>query len=159
MNIILILYIGISRLFFLSKRYLKSLFIIILLFPLSCNSSESRYFKDDDGIMYFQNSGNKSSKKLYTGTIREYYSSGKIKSEYSYKEGKENGLFIQWYENGKKKQEGTSYNGEWNGTIISWWENGQKSSEVVYKDDILINVKGRWDQDGLERWTIDSLKD
>ena len=109
--------------------------------------------------MYTQNNGNKGSKKLYTGTIREYYSNGKIKSEYSYKEGKENGLFIQWYENGKKKQEGTSYNGEWNGTINSWWENGQKSSEVVYKDDILINVKGRWDQDGLERWTIDSLKD
>ena len=144
--------------FFLSKIYLISLLIITLLFPLSCNSSESRYFKDD-GIMYVQNNGNKGSKKLYTGTIREYYSNGKIKSEYSYKEGKENGLFIQWYENGKKKQEGTSYNGEWNGTIISWWENGQKSSEVVYKDDILINVKGRWDQDGSERWTIDSLKD
>ena len=158
MYIILILYIGISGLFFLSKIYLISLLIITLLFPLSCNSNESRYFKDD-GIMYVQNNGNKGFKKLYTGTIREYYSNGKIKSEYSYKEGKENGLFIQWYENGKKKQEGTSYNGEWNGTIISWWENGQKSSEVIYKDDFLINVKGRWDQDGSERWTIDSFKD
>ena len=158
MYIIPILYIGISGLFFLSKIYLISLLIITLLFPLSCNSNESRYFKDD-GIMYVQNNGNKGSKKLYTGTIREYYSNGKIKSEYSYKEGKENGLFIQWYENGKKKQEGISYNGEWNGTINSWWENGQKSSEVVYKDDILINVKGRWDQDGSVRWTIDSIKD
>tara|TARA_B100001093_G_C26484156_1_gene866172 strand:- start:246 stop:719 length:474 start_codon:yes stop_codon:yes gene_type:complete len=156
-NISIILYIGISRFFFLSERYSKSLLIITLLFPLSCNSNKSRYFKDD-GIMYFQNS-DKSFKKLYTGTIKDYYSNGKIKSEYSYKEGKENGLFIQWYENGKKKQEGTSYNGEWNGTIISWWENGQKSSEIVYKDDILINVKGRWDQDGSERWTIDSLND
>ena len=158
MYIILILYIGISGLFFLSKIYLISLLIITLLFPLSCNSNESRYFKDD-GIMYVQNNGNKGSKKLYTGTIREFYSNGKIKSEYSYKEGKENGPFIQWYENGKKKQEGISYNGEWNGTINSWWENGQKSSEVVYKDDFLINVKGRWDQDGSERWTIDSSKD
>ena len=158
MYIIPILYIGISGLFFLSKIYLITLLIITLLFSLSCNSNESRYFKDD-GIMYVQNNGNKGFKKLYTGTIREYYSNGKIKSEYSYKEGKENGLFIQWYENGKKKQEGISYNGEWNGTINSWWENGQKSSEVVYKDDILINVKGRWDQDGSERWTIDSLND
>ena len=157
MYIIPTLYIGRAGLFFLGKIYLISLLIITLLFPLSCNSNESRYFKDD-GIMYVQNNGNKGSKKLYTGTIREYYSNGKIKSEYSYKEGKENGLFIQWYENGKKKQEGISYNGEWNGTINSWWENGQKSSEVVYKDDILINVKGRWDQDGSERWTIDSFK-
>ena len=144
------------RLFFLSKRYLKLFLLISLLCSFSCNSNESKYFKDDNGIMYIQSGSNENSQKPYTGIIRTYYSNGKKESEYSYKDGKEDGPFIQWYENGNKKQEGTSINGEWNGNLISWWENGQKSSEVVYKDDILIHVNGRWDQDGLERWTINS---
>jgi len=148
---------GNLRLLTLNKRYLKLFSIILLLCFFSCNLNENKYFKDDDGIMYILYNGKKKFRKPYTGIITTYYSNGEKKSEYSYKEGKEDGLFIQWYENGNKKKEGISHHGEWNGTLISWWENGQKSSEIIYKDDILINVKGRWDQDGSERWTINSL--
>jgi antitoxin component YwqK of YwqJK toxin-antitoxin module len=157
MKIIFIFNLGISRLLFLTKKYSKLFLIVLLSYSFSCNSIEIKYFKDDNGIMYIESNGYENHQKPYTGIIMTYYSNGEKKSKYSYKDGKEEGAFIQWYENGNKKQEGTSINSEWNGTLTSWWENGQKSSEVIYKDDILIYVKGRWDQDGSERWTINSL--
>ncbi len=136
---------------------MKLFFILFLLFiSISCNSTKIEYYKDANGIMNICHNGIQDSLIPYTGQIISYYSNGKRESEFSYKDGKEDGLFTQWYEDGQKKQEGTSKDGEWNGLLTSWWENGQKSSEINYKNDIIINIKGRWDQDGSIRWTINS---
>ena len=133
------------------------LYSILLFISISCNSTKTEYFKDANGVMNIRYNSIQDSLIPYTGQIISYYSNGQKKTDFFYKDGKENGLFTQWYEDGQKKQEGTSKDGEWNGLLTSWWENGQKSSEINYKNDVIINVKGRWNQDGSIRWTINSL--
>ena len=72
-------------------------------------------------------------KKVYIGNIRNgkkegkwvsyYHTTGRKKSEYYYKNGKQDGLWTWWYKNGKKE------------------------GEQTYKDDELISSKD-WNEDG-----------
>ena len=61
-----------------------------------------------------------------SSVIKSYWSNGHIKHMRTWKDGKENGLFISWYESGMKRSEGTYKDGE----LISekyWHENGQRT--------------------------------
>ena len=138
------------------KRLL--LIVLSLLLIIGCEKAEVKYFKDENDIMYVEYNGKKSSQKPYSGKLLKFYQNGQNKSEYSYKDGKEDGIFTQWYENGKKKKEGTSKNGEWDGLVTSWWENGHKSSAVHYKNDVISEIVGRWGEDGSIIWTIDGSR-
>jgi antitoxin component YwqK of YwqJK toxin-antitoxin module len=88
----------------------------------------------------------------FTGKYVEYYSTnGQKKSETSYKDGKQNGLFTSWYENGKMKSEANYSDGEVNGLFSWWYENGQKMSETDYIDGKANGVTIEWDENGQKK--------
>ena len=77
----------------------------------------------------------------YTTLFRsEWYVNGQKKAEITYKNGKQDGLWIEWNENGQKMEETTLKDGELVGWI-KWYENGKvkeklkcgKSSESWYE--------------------------
>ena len=60
---------------------------------------------------------------------KEYYESGALKSEYTFKKGKREGLFKEYYESGALKSEYTVKNGKPEGPIKKYDENGEISIE------------------------------
>ena len=70
--------------------------------------------------------------KRVDGISKGWYPNGEKKSESTFKDGKNNGLYTEWYENGQKKYEETYKDGIVDGLVTSWYENGQKSLTINY---------------------------
>jgi antitoxin component YwqK of YwqJK toxin-antitoxin module len=81
---------------------------------------------------------------LFSGSVfgeepevkREYYDSGKLKSEAHYKNGKKDGLEILWYKSGKKSIETHYKNGKLEGYFIEWDPSGKEVSVKHYKNGL-----------------------
>jgi antitoxin component YwqK of YwqJK toxin-antitoxin module len=68
-------------------------------------------------------------------SVREYYKSGKLKSERSYNEEKQlHGPYNIYYENGQLQEEEIYKNGFFDGPHKTYYENGQLKSEAFYKN-------------------------
>ena len=65
---------------------------------------------------------------------KEYYPSGKLKSETRFKDGELNGVSKGYYESGKLSFEMPFKNGKLNGVQKEYYESGQLESERTYKD-------------------------
>ena len=114
--------------------------IILLLFLLigcSKESVELSKLQDRGGLYYKINS-----EEPYSGTSFELYDNGQKKSEGTYKDGKEDGLWTGWYDNGQKEIEGTFKDGKPDGLSTLWYENGQKRQEGTE------NEWTYWNEDG-----------
>jgi len=79
--------------------------------------------------------------KPYSGPIFSLYEDGEKKDEGTYKDGEQDGKWVEWYENGQKEEEGTYKDGEQDGKWVEWYENGQKEEEGTYKDG---EQDGKW---------------
>ncbi|MDG1775751.1 MAG: hypothetical protein P8H33_00005, partial [Crocinitomicaceae bacterium] len=81
---------------------------------------------------------------LFSGIYQEYYSNGKLESEFNYKENKKEGFCKKWYSNGKQKFEGNFKNNLKDSFCIEWdakgimdlkkYENGEEIP--ILKDDL-----------------------
>ena len=58
------------------------------------------------------------------------------------------GVYTFRYENGQKQYEGTFKYGKEDGLHTWWYRNGQKKFERTFKDGELVEVIGRWKEDG-----------
>ena len=83
----------------------------------------------------------------YTGVAVKKYRSGRKWQEFTYKDGKKDGLWTRWHPNGRLRSKRTYKDGKLDGPLTVWLENGQKSSEVTWKDGKKISEK-YWDGDG-----------
>ena len=99
----------------------------------------------------------------------EFYSTGQVKSETGYFEGKKHGLYKTWYENGEQKTQGKYQLGEDFDRYAEWFDNGNLKEQGEYRDGVyfMINRRskggsklvadgnGSWvgrNTDGLELW-------
>ncbi|MBI68428.1 MAG: hypothetical protein CMJ38_00090 [Phycisphaerae bacterium] len=71
----------------------------------------------------------KSTKRLFTGWMKDMYDNEQIKSLKQYKDGIGDGLRIEWYEHGQKKREATHKDGKLV-TAVAWKPNGEKCPET-----------------------------
>jgi antitoxin component YwqK of YwqJK toxin-antitoxin module len=105
------------------------------------------------------------------GLSTRWYENGQKLEEGTYKDGKENGLrtlwyengqkegevdfkdglMTQWYKNGQKRLHGFCIGASQNGLMTFWYKNGQKKEESIIKDGELIELIGRWNEDGSVR--------
>jgi len=74
------------------------------------------------------------------GLARTYYESGKILGEWNYKEDKSDGLAREYYENGKPKREWNLKDTKLNGFLKEYYESGSLKGEWNYKDDKLTGL-------------------
>lgn len=124
-------------------KKMLSILSICLVF-VSC--SPDRVHEDEttrqDGKTYYNG-------KPLTG-IRwgKWASNNKLKFEYEYKDGIQDGLSKFWYANGNIRHSTFEKNGEYDGLNQWWHENGQLRQESVYADGKRVSVK-YWSSSGL----------
>ncbi len=82
------------------------------------------------------------------GTWRDWYESGQVEYERTYKNGESDGIWRWWYESGQLASEGTYKNGIRDGTWRYWYENGQLECEGIYKDEIRDGTWRGWHESG-----------
>mgnify|MGYP001494723136 CR=1 FL=1 len=63
----------------------------------------------------------------FTGVNRLYYENGQLRLEYTFKDGKPEGLVRWWYENGQLRSENTFMYGKKEGLEREYYENGRPS--------------------------------
>ena len=131
-----------------------------------------------EGAWYFHDS-------LYTGPIREYYVSGRLKRECQYLRGRDDGFEIIYFQNGRIADERWMKEGhsegpckhyykdgslQWQGNytkkgeegrVIDYYPNGRVKQLRWYKDGALIDSVLRYYSDGrlLERVLIEDGKE
>ena len=136
----------------------KTLLIILpLLLIVGCSKpvEDSTLIKKDGSFTQWYENGQKKYEGNYEdgkkdGSFTQWYENGQKSREVRF-DGKEDGLTTEWYENGKKRSEVNYKDGERDGLQTNWYENGQKSREVKFKDDNLVLIIGRWNEDGSVR--------
>lgn len=100
------------------------------------------------------------------GLWKEYYPTGKLKSEITYQAGKPNGYAKLYYENGHISEEGIWEENKWigdykyyhlNGNIAYEWkynESGKRTGiQKYYHENGKLMIEGEW-KDGKENGTI-----
>jgi len=85
----------------------------------------------------------KSTKRLFTGWMKDMYDNGQIKSLEQCKDGLQDGLRIEWYSNGKKMYE-RNYKNRKLVTALSWRPNGEKcpDTSVVNGNGVVWEFRG-----------------
>ena len=71
-----------------------------------------------------------------------------VSIEGTLKDSIKKGVYTFRYENGQKQYEGTFKGGKEDGLHTWWYRNGQKKFERTFKDGELVEVIGRWKEDG-----------
>lgn len=111
------------------------------------------------GIMFNVSSSRKKSAALsanesairlrsMSGVKRYYYTSGKLKIEIPYKNGKINGVRKHYYEDGALQAERSYKNGKEFGIEKYYYEDGSLSLEIPYKDGRYEGVARYYYRDG-----------
>ena len=70
----------------------------------------------------------------FNGSLKTYYSNGKLKKSGSYLKGKEHGNFVEYDEYGTKDAEYVMANGMKNG-VLKIYEDGKIDASTTFKDD------------------------
>lgn len=90
------------------------------------------------------------------GLWKEYYSTGKLKSEITYQENRKNGHARTYYKSGALQEEGNWLIGKWDGSYKYYYESGQLSydwkfvngkregPQKYYYENGKINYDGNW---------------
>ena len=124
------------------------LFAVLVSLPLLLGGCGEKGVNEEElerreGIMYL-----KGSDAPYTGKSFYLWENGQKQSEATYKDGKQDGLYVMWYENGQKLDEGNFRDGKRDGLLVFWYENGQKMRELNYKDGKLDGLSLTWHESG-----------
>ncbi len=86
-----------------------------------------------------------------------YYTNGKLEKEYSTRNGKHEGYYVEWYESGLKKEEGVYQNGERTGRWRCWYPRGELESEMLYLNGKRHGTHTSYDKNGKMAWQIPYL--
>ena len=88
-------------------------------------------------------------KQPYSGQVSSFYENGSIKSEWTLKNGRLDGLYNLWYKSGKKWFQKNYKDGELDGLSIFWDREEFLDTEKTYRDGELI-LQRCFDVDGNE---------
>ena len=97
---------------------------------------EFQYYRDEEG------------KVVKHGYYKVYYEDGQLGMEVNYKDGKEDGRWVEYYENGKIRWEENYKDGLLDGKWVWYYENAQIKSEGNYKNGELDGKWVRYDEEG-----------
>ena len=95
------------------------------------------------GIIYL-----KDSDAPYTGKMFRLYKNGQKKYEGQFRNGRQDGLYMEWHENGNKKRVSNFKEGKLDGLQTYWYENGKKEAESQFKNSKQNGEVKRWYENG-----------
>ena len=126
------------------KRYLLiALFLISGCSKKELESVNETSLIEKNGVYYTKD------KQLYSGQVSSLYENGSIKSEWTLKNGRLDGLYNLWYKSGKKWFQKNYKDGELDGLSIFWDREEFLDTEKTYKNGELI-LQRCFDVDGNE---------
>ena len=126
------------------KRYLLiALFLISGCSKKELESVNETSLIEKNGVYYTKD------KQPYSGQVSSLYDNGSIKSEWTLKNGRLDGLYNLWYKSGKKWFQKNYKDGELDGLSIFWDREEFLDTEKTYKDGELI-LQRCFDVDGNE---------
>lgn len=108
--------------------------------PVSISSTHQA-LKRTQGKWFYQN-------KPFSGTLLEYYASGKVKTKASYYQGEKQGIAKGWYPDGQRWFEREYLYGRKHGKQQIWWQNGQLKLLAWVKNDAYEGNVKQWYADG-----------
>jgi len=128
---------GLSRYWYVSgefkceDRYVDG---ILTGFPREFHESDQRIvyrslLQELDGLLYALKDS-----EPYTGAAIDSYSSGQLRYEIEYVDGKINGLSRGWYESDRYRSEQNHGNGKLHGLRRYWLDSGRLAQDEVYVD-------------------------
>lgn len=130
------------------KAMLFALFVALLM--VGCGNEkgivDATKLLDRNGIKYLPNED-----MPFTGQAVSFYENWQKKSEVTYKEGKQEGLYTFWLNNGKKYQQQHYEDGQKIGIFREWYPSGQKKWEGIYKEDKPNGLWTLWYENG-NKW-------
>ncbi|GAA3745921.1 toxin-antitoxin system YwqK family antitoxin [Salinactinospora qingdaonensis] len=87
--------------------------------------------------------------EAYTGEIVEHDENGNTISLVTYRDGEEDGPYLEWYPDGTPQVKGFIVSGKGPiGTWIKWHKNGQISQEQHFDDRGREVARRQWDEHG-----------
>ena len=107
------------------------------------DSVNAEELEERESIMYL-----KDSETPYTGNVYSVHPNGKKKVEGNYKDGEQEGLWVEWYLDGQKKSEENYKDGRYDGLQVIWHKNGQKKEEGNFKDRVREGLWVEWHENG-----------
>jgi len=132
------------------------LIITALMLVVGCSSPEPINIDElveRDGIWH-----SKDTNKPYSGDVVGEFGNGQIRVEFTFKNGKPDGLYTSWYENGQKFEEGTYKNGKRERKWTVWYESGKLGGKGTYKDGKWDGLVTEWHENG-QKWEEETWKD
>jgi antitoxin component YwqK of YwqJK toxin-antitoxin module len=90
--------------------------------------------------------------------IKDYYDSGALKSESTFRGGKRDGVTMAYYEDSKIKIEANFKEGKPHGRFREYYDNGNLMAEEIYSNGELM-VQKHYDRDGELNGTIKNFYD
>ncbi|MEJ7609887.1 MAG: hypothetical protein WKF88_01770 [Ferruginibacter sp.] len=157
--------------------------ILLLYFPaaflFSCTEKPGPVVKNIPGIivpasdpaLHIQNGTLYYGNQLFSGNTLEKYSTGVVRSNASFKNGREHGITETFYENGEKEtvrfytagEKDSIHQGRWpggqrkfeyhfkkgnyDGPFTEWYGNGQMNQQIIYVNGKELSGKG-WRENG-----------
>ncbi len=128
-------------------QFLISIFLIFL---CSCQSKEHKYIIADvnslsekNGIVYQQNG------TLFSGIAYLLNEAKDTVFTYSYKDGKEDGIWKKFYKNGKLEEERMFKEGKKTGQLLAYYPNGKKHLIYNFKDGEYHGTCSEWSDAGV----------
>lgn len=114
------------------KKILVSCSLLMLLLFTGCflNTAENIQLEKRDEIVY-----RIGEKKPFTGTMKNFYSNGKIAKEINYIDGFENGDSISYHSNGQIQEKGRYIHGKKEGIWEMYYSDGRVINRITFKDD------------------------
>ncbi len=94
---------------------------------------------------------------LREGMHREWFRSGNLKDEISYKDGLKDGEYRHWSDHGQLVEEGHYVKGKLNGLIKEWYKNGNIKLEVNYKNGEMNGLRTEWYKSG-HKWSEQQME-
>lgn len=82
------------------------------------------------------------------GTVKTFYSNGRLRSLERYRKNRLNGLQNSWWPDGSRKSQALYANGQRNGIHHEWYNNGQLEREMLYKKGLQYGNQKGWKENG-----------
>ena len=86
------------------------------------------------------------------GAFTLYWPGGNKMLEGTYRDGKQDGIWIRFYASGQRATLDEYRNGVLDGRHVGWYPNGHESEEGQYRDGKKEGRWHKWDQAGLKNW-------
>lgn len=120
----------------MKKQFVSFIFLLFFILTIKLTANNERIIKKNEVELRKEVLYVVGEKEPFSGIVNEYYENGSIKTQYSFKNGLQNGISKTFYENGNLKAEYPFVNDTIVGIVKEYYENGNISIIGSFSDNM-----------------------